>query len=110
MEKNDKTPVPDYQDSGIWQHEDAVLKTSMHFFAEELFPYFGIQGKVVSFAPTELVHLELQKLFQDFNFVMEDGTWKHFEFQSTNEGLEGLKRFRTYDRFQSTPSVWRVTF
>lgn len=40
---------------------------------------------IVSFAPTELVHLELQKLFQDFNFIMEDGTWKHFEFQSKNE-------------------------
>ena len=78
MEKNDKTPVPGFDFSGIQQHEDAVLKTSMQFFAEDLFPYFGIKGKVVSFAPTELVHLELQKLFQDFNFVMEDGTWKHF--------------------------------
>lgn len=101
MEKNDKTPVPEQQSSGIQQHEDAVLKTSMQFFADELFPYLNIEGKVVSFAPTELVHLELQKLFQDFNFVMEDGTWKHFEFQSTNEGLEGLKRFRTYEALTS---------
>ena len=54
MEKNDKI-------SGIQQHEDAVLKTSMQFFAEELLPYFNIKGKVVSFAPTELVHLDLQK-------------------------------------------------
>ena len=32
---------------------------------------------------------------------MEDGTWKHFEFQSTNEGLKGLKRFRAYESLTS---------
>ena len=32
---------------------------------------------------------------------MEDGTWKHFEFQSTNEGLDGLKRFRAYEALTS---------
>lgn len=47
------------------------------------------------------MYLELKKLNQDFNLVMEDGTWKHFEFQSTNEGLEGLKRFRTYESASS---------
>ena len=101
MEKNTTTSIPEYLSSGIQQHEDAVLKTSMQFFAEELLPYLKIKGKVVSFAPTELVHLELQKLFQDFNFVMDDGTWKHFEFQSTNEGLKGLKRFRAYEALTS---------
>lgn len=29
--------------SGIQQHEDAALKTSMQFFADELLPYFGIR-------------------------------------------------------------------
>ena len=101
MEKKNETMLSEYQSSNVGQHEDAVLKTSMQFFADELLPYFNIKGKVVSFAPTELVHLELQKLFQDFNFVMEDGTWKHFEFQSTNEGLNGLKRFRAYESFTS---------
>ena len=33
---------------GIYQHEDAVLKTAMQFFADELLPYFGIEGKVIS--------------------------------------------------------------
>ena len=101
MEKKNKTLQAECRSSSVQQHEDAVLKTSMQFFADELLPYFGIQGKVISFAPTELVHLELQKLFQDFNFVMEDGTWKHFEFQSTNEGLDGLKRFRAYEALTS---------
>ena len=38
-------------------------------FADELLPFFHIDGKVVGFGPTELVHLELQKLFQDFNII-----------------------------------------
>lgn len=80
-----------------WQIEDAALKTTMQFFADELLPYFNIEGKVVGFGPTELVRLELQKLFQDFNLVMEDGSWKHFEFQSTDGGEKDLKRFRTYE-------------
>lgn len=101
MEENTKNSSPEYHSSDIRQHEDGILKTSMQFFAEELLPYFGIEGKVISFAPTEIVHLELQKLFQDFNFVMEDGKWKHFEFQSTNEGLDGLKRFRAYEALTS---------
>lgn len=77
------------------------MKTTVQFFAEELLPIFGIEGRVVSLAPTELVHLDIQKLYQDSNLVMEDGTWKHFEFQSTNEGLEGLKRFRSYEALTS---------
>lgn len=32
---------------------------------------------------------------------MKDGSWKHFEFQSKNEGLAGLKRFRTYEALTS---------
>lgn len=83
------------------QYEDGALKTTMQFFANELLPLFGIKGKVVSFAPTELVKLDLQKLFQDFNLVMDDGSWKHFEFQSTNEGIPGLKRFRSYESLTS---------
>lgn len=79
------------------QHEDAAMKLMAQFFADELIPYFGISGKVRSLAPTELVKLEIKKLFQDFNFIMEDGSWIHFEFQSTNEGTAGLRRFRNYE-------------
>lgn len=101
MEKSTQIRIPEYPSSNVQQHEDGILKTSMHFFADELLPYLNIEGKVVSFAPTELVHLELQKLFLDFNFIMDDGSWKHFEFQSTNEGIKGLKRFRVYEALTS---------
>ena len=83
--------------SSLYQHEDAALKAGMGFFVEELLPYLGIEGKVIGFAPTELVHLEMKKFLQDFNLVMEDGSWKHFEFQSVNEGVKGLRRFHAYE-------------
>ena len=79
------------------QHEDAVLKTSMQFFREELLPYLGVKEKIVGVAPTESVDLEIHKLYQDYNFITESGDWLHFEFQSSNEGLKGLKRFRVYE-------------
>ncbi|MCC8150400.1 MAG: hypothetical protein LIO96_02800 [Lachnospiraceae bacterium] len=73
------------------------MKVMMQFFADELLPYLGIPGKVVHSAPTETVQLELHKSYEDFNLVMEDGSWKHFEFQSTNGGKEDLRRFRAYE-------------
>ena len=97
MEKKKQDTITMSSTSNIVQHEDAVLKASMQFFAEEILPYLGIEGKVISFGPTEIVHLELHKQFQDFIFIMDSGIWKHFEFQSTNEEIEGLKRFRNYE-------------
>lgn len=85
----------------VSEHEDGALKTAIQFFADEMFPLLEIEGKVKGIAPTELVYLELKKLTEDFNFIMEDDSWKHFEFQSTNEGLKGLKRFRSYEAVAS---------
>lgn len=67
------------------QQEDVAMKTLALFFAEELFPLVNIKGKVKRVAPTEIVHLELKKMYQDFNYEMEDNSWVHLEFQSTNE-------------------------
>lgn len=80
------------------QVEDAALKTMMQFFGEELFPYFHIEGEIDHIGPSETVHLELKKFYEDFNFVMKDESWIHFEFQSSNNNaLENLKRFRCYE-------------
>ncbi len=97
------------ENSAAAQIEDAALKTSMRAFADELLPYLKIKGKVASYGTTESVYLELKKLYQDFNLVMEDGTWKHFEFQSENEGRKGLKRFRTYEAVTSYQNNVEVT-
>lgn len=91
------------------QHEDAALKTAFRYFSDELLPYFGIHKKVVEIAPTELVHLDVKIFHEDFNFIMDDGSWAHFEFQSKNEGMDGLKRFRVYEALASYQQKVPVT-
>lgn len=81
--------------------EDLALKTAAQYFGEELVPLLGIGKKVLSIAPTELVHLEARQMFQDFNFVMEDGSWAHFEFESDSITEADLKRFREYEAVTS---------
>ena len=81
--------------------EDRAFKQAAQFFGEELFAFFGIVGNVKRVAPTELVHLELKDLLQDFVFEMEDGSWKHLEFESGSISLEDLRRFRAYEAMTS---------
>lgn len=77
--------------------EDRVLKMGAMFFGQELLPYLGISGKVKRIAPTEQVHLEMKGFIEDFNFEMEDGTWRHLEFESDRITKEDLMRFRSYE-------------
>lgn len=85
------------QSAKLSMHEDVALKITAQFFRDEIMPTLNIEGEVVSILPTEEIHLELKKGFEDFNYLMDDDSIKHFEFQSTNEGIGGLKRFRTYE-------------
>lgn len=86
--------------------EDKALKTAAQFFGEELLANFGVHEKVVSVAPTEIVHLEARHMYEDFNLVMENGAWYHFEFESDSITLDDLKRFREYEA--STSRVYQV--
>ncbi|MCD7907325.1 MAG: hypothetical protein LUH04_06520 [Clostridium sp.] len=78
-------------------HEDLALKTAAQYFGEELLPFMGITGAVALAAPTETVKLEARKMYQDFNYVMEEGHWIHLEFESDFITLEDLRRFREYE-------------
>lgn len=102
MENTNVTIMPaDVQDISKkvpHQVEDAALKVTAQYFSDVLVPYFHIEGEVDHIAPTETVHLELKKLYQDFNLVMKDGSWTHFEFQSSDtKALQDLKRFWAYE-------------
>ncbi len=84
------------------------------YFGDVMLPYFGIEGEVVSYGPTELVQAAVRKLYEDFNFIMMDGRWLHFEFQSTPVGKKGMRRFReneasTSNQFQ-TEEITYVLF
>lgn len=93
----------------LTQHEDAAMKTAIRYLSEEGLEFFNISGEVKGIAPTESVHLELKKLYQDFNLIMMDGSWKHFEFQSSDKGIKDLKRFRSYEAVTSQQNDIPVT-
>lgn len=69
------------------------VMTFMQFFREELLPYLGVKEKIVEVVSTVSVDSNINKLCQGYNFITENDDWLHFEFQSTNEGVEGLKRY-----------------
>ena len=83
------------------QIEDSVHKITAHFFGTELLSHLQIEGEIDHIGPTETVHLEIKKYYQDFNYVMKDGSWTHLEFQSTDKGIADLKRFRSYEAVTS---------
>ena len=78
-------------------YEDMIMKKAMNVFADEGLKFFGIQGKVKEIAPTEIVVLETKNMFMDYTFLMEDDTYIHIEFQTTNKGKNDLRRFKTYE-------------
>lgn len=78
-------------------YEDLIMKRAMDIFAEEGLRFFGINKKVKELGPTELVILEAKNMFMDYTFLMEDDTFIHFEFQTSNKGKADLRRFRAYE-------------
>ncbi|MDO4276843.1 MAG: hypothetical protein Q4D16_24555 [Eubacteriales bacterium] len=93
------------------QTEDAALKTAAVYFGETLFPYLGIEEKPLGIAPTEMIRLEIKKMYEDFNYQMTGNRWFHFEFESTSITLDDLKRFREYEAVTSrTYGVAVTTF
>ncbi|RXI54958.1 DUF4351 domain-containing protein [Clostridium tetani] len=77
------------------------MKRAMDLFAEEGLKFFGINKKVKELGSTGLVVLETKNMFMDYTFLMEDDTFIHFEFQTTNKGKTDLRRFRAYEALLS---------
>ena len=67
------------------EHEDKAMKTAVSFFAKELLPMVGVKQKVIRIAPTESVHLELKKCYEDLNLILEDDSCGHLEFRAETE-------------------------
>lgn len=85
----------------ITNYEDLIMKRAMDLFAQEGLRFFGIDKEVKELGPTELVVLESKNMFMDYTFLMEDDTYIHFEFQTTNKGIADLRRFRAYEALLS---------
>lgn len=77
--------------------EDIIMKRAITIFAEEAVAYFGEPKKVKEIAQTEQVILDMKDMRMDYVFLMEDDTYTHFEFQSTDKGILDLVRFNLYD-------------
>lgn len=85
----------------IAHHEDLASKFAMQFFGAELLRYLGIRLKIKRIEPTEIIHLEARQMYEDFNFLMENGTWYHMEFESDSISTDDLRRFREYEAVTS---------
>ncbi len=77
--------------------EDIIMKRAMTVFAEQAVAYFGEDKKVKEIAQTEQVILDMKDMRMDYVFLMEDDTYTHFEFQTTDKGILDLVRFNLYD-------------
>ena len=91
------------------KHEDLIMKKAMDVFAEEGLKFFGINQKVKDSSSTEIVVLEALNLHMDYTFLMEDDSYIHFEFQTTNKGKKDLRRFRAYEALLSLQKEKDVT-
>lgn len=76
-------------DGGYSQVEDAVMKTVMQCFKDELLPYFGIKEKAVAIAPTEAV-TSYQYKVNITTYVLFSGTIRN----PMTEFTEGLNTYR----------------
>lgn len=73
----------------------------MKLFAKDGLEFFGIRTKVKEIGYTELIELKIEHLFMDFLFLMEDDTYRHFEFQTTDNPVQDARRFRAYEAIVS---------
>lgn len=79
------------------KYEDIIMKRAMDIFAEEGLRFFGIEKKVKEVSSTEIVVLQAKNMFMDYTFLMEDDTYIHIEFQTTDKGKVDLRRFKAYE-------------
>ncbi|OON97827.1 MAG: hypothetical protein ATN36_02635 [Epulopiscium sp. Nele67-Bin005] len=77
--------------------EDLIMKRAMQVFAKYAPAYFGYGGKVKEIGFTEDLSLILKDMRMDYVFLMDNDTYCHFEFQTTDKGIEDLIRFNAYD-------------
>lgn len=76
--------------------EDAIFKKAMEFFKDNAILFFGLDTKILTPAETEIKNIDIKTNYADYLFYTEDGSYLHFEFQSTDKPYD-LKRFLYYD-------------
>ena len=85
------------QEENADKAEDRVWKASAYAFGEEMHNSLGQSGTIKRIAPTEQILLNVRQLQEDFNFEMEEGDWRHYEFESDPITVADMRRFREYE-------------
>lgn len=83
-------------DKKIRNIEDTIMKSIMDVFKEDALKFFGIKSKIITSARTELKNLQITTAFMDYTFLLDDNSFIHLEFQTTDK-KDDLSRFLAYD-------------
>lgn len=81
------------------KHEDKIMKKAMSTFRELCLEIFNIEGKIISSGPTESIELNIKDYASDYTFLLDNNTFIHFEFQTTYNGIDDLRRFKLYEAY-----------
>ena len=81
--------------------EDLSHKYIAAHFGQETVDHFQIPQKIVRVAPTNQVAVQMKEMYEDFCYLMENGEWHHFEFESDDITLDDMRRFREYESVTS---------
>ena len=80
-----------------YQNNDIILKYMSEAFKDTALDFYGLNtAKIKAVIPTELPVLEVSEEVMDFVFLLEDESYLHLEFQTTDKS-ENLTRFLLYD-------------
>ena len=92
-------------------HEDAILKLGIGYFRDTILKILGVDFEFTEPGPTELVELNIQKMYMDYTFPTKDKKVVHFEFQTTDSGSADLRRFHAYEAvYQHTTGKKVLTY
>lgn len=79
-------------------HKDIGLRSLAAMFKDEFIPFTGIKlPKVKDVIQTNVPMIEVKDRGMDLNFLLEDGTIAHIEFESDALKEKDLIRFAHYD-------------
>ncbi|WP_458413803.1 hypothetical protein ACNQFZ_02600 [Schinkia sp. CFF1] len=79
-------------------HKDIGFRSLAAMFKDEFIPFTGIQlPKVKDVIQTNVPLIEVKDRGMDINFLLEDGTIAHIEFESDSLTEKDLIRFAYYD-------------
>ena len=81
----------------VVKHEDAVMKMGFDYFRDTILKNLNINYQFVDSKPTEVIEIDIENLYMDYNFLTTEASIVHIEFQTTDNGIKDLLRFRVYE-------------